>query len=332
MKTLILFIIPMLLFSAIGNVTIVRGEANILRADQLFGIKKGTPIHKGDIIHTYKRAKVGIRLKDNTNITIGVSSKVAIKDFLYNEHNTSLSMHFTKGFFRTITGKIGKLAPTKVHLTTKTATLGIRGTTIVGHITDEQEMIACLDGAISVEANGGGVEFPATNYTQIIHPNPPTIPQKACAKEISFFYKGLLEKVSFTSFGDQILKKDNPAALKALKTFREEKYEESLAQFDTLLIHNPCSSILHFYKGRSAYELGLMDVAGEAFENVLAYDPNHIKSLFFMAEINLELHRIKRALNLFKRVAKSKEKQFKNYRKLAIEHLNKLNRTQKDSK
>jgi hypothetical protein len=314
MKLIIFLIVPILLFSSIGKVVQLKGNANLLRNNKLIPIYKGIPLSKGDAIHTYKRAKVVISLNDNTNITIGVSSKVNLDEFIEDGNNSTLSMRFTKGFFRTITGKIGKLAPKKFHIKTKTATMGIRGTTIVGHVSDEKEIIACLDGAISVAANDGEVLFAKQNYTQILHPNPPTQPKKTCAKEIKFFYHGLLEKIDFDGKEERFRPEDSARIIEAVNVFRSGAYKQSLLALDQLLIENPCISILHFYRGRSLIHLKEYKMAIEAFKNVLAYDKSHTKSLFFMAEAYQALNQNKRALKLYRRVNQSRDAQFKNYR------------------
>ncbi len=66
-----------------------------------------------------------------------------------NNHKVELNM--IEGTFRTITGKIGKFAPKRFNLKTKSASIGIRGTQIVMSISPNEEKIFCTEGKIFVQ-------------------------------------------------------------------------------------------------------------------------------------------------------------------------------------
>lgn len=89
-------------------------------------------------------------------------------------------MNFSNGFFKTITGKIGKINPSKFKLNTKSASIGIRGTQII-MTTDSVagDFIACTSGEISVTSNltGNSVIVPSGNFTKIVPGVNPTIPE-----------------------------------------------------------------------------------------------------------------------------------------------------------
>ena len=64
-------------------------------------------------------------------------------------------MHSRHGFFRSVTGEIGKLAPERFRVTTKSATIGIRGTDFEGYTGGEKERFICNRGAIFIQTPQG---------------------------------------------------------------------------------------------------------------------------------------------------------------------------------
>lgn len=181
----IYFILSLLnVYASIGKITFVNGTANILREEKNLIAKLGDDILSKDIINTEENSKLQIIFNDKTVITIGNKSKFSINDYYYNENNSKeskLDMNFSNGFFKTITGKIGKINPSKFKLNTKSASIGIRGTQI-SMTTDAVagDFIACTSGEISVTSNltGTSVIVPSGNFTKIvpgINPTPPEV-------------------------------------------------------------------------------------------------------------------------------------------------------------
>ncbi|WP_455756195.1 FecR domain-containing protein [Sulfurimonas sp.] len=177
---LLIMIFSISLFASIGRVSAVNGEAQILRQQSTIAVVSGIELEEKDIISTKKSTKVQMIFNDGTTISVGSNSKFDIAEYLFDETNLEASktnFKFLKGAFKSITGKIGKIAPSKFKIKTRTATIGIRGTTIVG----DQGQIACTDGAITVTAKGITVDVPAGMITQTPPNAPPTppVPYKA---------------------------------------------------------------------------------------------------------------------------------------------------------
>lgn len=84
-------------------------------------------IQKTDTIHT-QEGKVKLLFQDTTVVSLGKNSSLQIEDFLLDSQNSRASFVTTKGVFKFVTGKIGRIAPQKFVIDTKTATIGIRGT------------------------------------------------------------------------------------------------------------------------------------------------------------------------------------------------------------
>jgi len=110
---------------------------------------------KGDKIITQNKTKVQIILNDDTTITIGSNSSFAFLDYTFDgTKNSSVSMKSTRGFFRSVTGQIGKLAPERFKVQTNLATIGIRGTDFSAQINENKALYRCYSGEIKVAFNG----------------------------------------------------------------------------------------------------------------------------------------------------------------------------------
>jgi len=143
-------------FASIGSVSLKKGVVSIQRGDSKIAAQNGTEILEKDSIETGKGSRVQIRFEDNTVISLGPLSEFKVEDYLYDEQKHKAKFGFAKGTFKAITGKIGKIAPQNFTLQTKTATIGIRGTIVVGALSDTGDVIGCLQGSIEVKPLSGG--------------------------------------------------------------------------------------------------------------------------------------------------------------------------------
>jgi hypothetical protein len=168
-----------LAFGAIGNVALVVGEANILRANTTLVVENGMALEEKDTLTTAKNAKVQLRFSDDTIISLGSEAEFSIETFVNDDTAPKAKFGIAKGAFGAITGKIGKLAPQDFALQTKTATIGIRGTHIRGRTGLSGDVISCLRGAISVTSlsTGQSVAVLAGQITRIAPGAPPAPPR-----------------------------------------------------------------------------------------------------------------------------------------------------------
>jgi len=151
---LIIFFGSTTLWAGIGNIMAFKGHVDVLRDTEKISAKMGMEIKQKDKILTQKSSRIQIMLKDKTVITVGSNSEFSFDEYFFDgTKNSKIKMSATKGFFRSLTGKIGKIAHKNFKLKTKSATIGIRGTDFWGEIGIKKEIIACINGAISVEVN-----------------------------------------------------------------------------------------------------------------------------------------------------------------------------------
>ncbi len=153
MKKIVLFlIITVNIFASIGNIMAIRGNAEVYRtSNKTLTAKSGMKILQQDEINTKARTKVQVMLKDNTVITIGANSSFKFSSYKFDgTKNSSLNMKINRGFFRAVTGRIGKIAPKRFRIKTVSATIGIRGTDFSARITDKLEHFSCHSGKIRI--------------------------------------------------------------------------------------------------------------------------------------------------------------------------------------
>jgi hypothetical protein len=183
---LLLLLVPTLLFSDIGKIIAKRGDVQILRNTKYIPANIGTALLEKDSVVSKSNAKAQILFKDETIVTIGKDAVFKIDEYLFEQgKEPKITMSFAKGAFRSITGKIGKIAPKKFKLKTKTATMGIRGTQILFKTDGAHDEIACTEGSISVEGTDGTqVEVKAGSITTVDAGKAPTPPRAYEPEEI----------------------------------------------------------------------------------------------------------------------------------------------------
>lgn len=136
-------------WSNIGNVAALKGDANIFRNSKTLKIKSGMSLEVKDKIVTSSQSRVQVILKDDTVVTIGPDSSFVFDAYTFGtKANSQVAMHIDRGFFRSVTGKIGKLAPERFKVKTVSATIGIRGTDFSALVSDNEEIISCYRGSI----------------------------------------------------------------------------------------------------------------------------------------------------------------------------------------
>ncbi|MCF6310246.1 MAG: FecR family protein [Sulfurimonas sp.] len=161
MKTILLTILLLStqLFANVATITALRGQADIQRTGNNISASLGASLEEKDNILTQDNTKLQIIFKDETIISIGKNSDFSISEYLFEDNQTPIAkFSMLKGAMRTITGHIGDIAPQKFSVTTRTATIGIRGTNfsvVVGE--DGSYQAYCTYGAISVTI--AGIEY-----------------------------------------------------------------------------------------------------------------------------------------------------------------------------
>jgi len=156
MKNLLLLCVSAIaLFADIGTVAALRGSADVERNSNKQAAHSGMPILAHDLVHTYDKSRMQVKMVDQSVITIGPKSTFSFEEYTLDGANSVATMQVKRGFFRSVTGKIGKVAPDRFKIKTRAATIGIRGTDFGGFVSQESEQIACYRGEIVVTTVDG---------------------------------------------------------------------------------------------------------------------------------------------------------------------------------
>ena len=118
----------------IARVLNVKGAAILTREGNSIGLVKDNWLYKNDRIVTKKKSSLEIKLVDNSFVNIGELSDLYMVDLVYDpiKKDGYIDLKLVTGAFRMISGNIAKLGPDLMKIDLPTATVGIRGTSIVG--------------------------------------------------------------------------------------------------------------------------------------------------------------------------------------------------------
>ena len=123
----------------IGSVKTLKGEAALLREGRKIVPERGTRLYQSDILQTGKDGAMGIILRDDTALSIGPSSELALKEFVFQPKEGLFSSvtRFVRGTLVYISGRIARLSPNSVKVETPVGIAAVRGTKLLVKI-DEQ--------------------------------------------------------------------------------------------------------------------------------------------------------------------------------------------------
>ena len=155
-------------FASIGQITAVSGTASIERNQAQIMAKAGLKIEEKDIIHTGAKTQVQIIFNDKTTVTLGSNTNFIVNTYEFSDSaNSKAEFQLTKGFLKSVSGKIGKLAPERFKIKTKTATIGIRGTTFTIVTNDKFTRLATFKGATYLTDNATGATYDVPKDKQL---------------------------------------------------------------------------------------------------------------------------------------------------------------------
>ncbi len=172
-----------------GRVEEIKGTAWAQTGDeQPRKLEKGSPIYVTDKITTEAGATVQLRFEDNTKFIIGADSVLVIEQFIFKKPDqaNSFSSRVLQGTFRFITGLIALEKPEAMEVNTPVATIGIRGTHVIGEATRTSATIILMEpedapprksviqvanpfGSVIIDEPGFGTEIP----DEFSPPSPP---------------------------------------------------------------------------------------------------------------------------------------------------------------
>lgn len=188
--------------AAVGTVTELKGSASAQRADEPEReLSVGADIHVDDVINTAADATIKLRFADETQFELGnnASFRVDAYDFDADADSGGFSARVLKGAFRFVTGLVARKQPESFQVQTAVATIGIRGTNVIGEADATSSTIILLAeedgsvGAINVSNEFGAVDIDQADYgTEIPDEfSPPSPPRRMQMNTIQNLTRGL---------------------------------------------------------------------------------------------------------------------------------------------
>ncbi|MDM0012319.1 FecR domain-containing protein [Variovorax sp. J22P168] len=117
-----------------GLVKSVRGEVQLLGGGaEPRAAAAGDALSPIDRLQTGKDSGASVVLRDGTQLVVGPSSRLDLKQFHFDSttHDGGMLLSLLRGSLRMVTGLIGKTHPDAVRVETQTAVIGIRGTDFI---------------------------------------------------------------------------------------------------------------------------------------------------------------------------------------------------------
>lgn len=163
-----LIVILMLCLASWADIAVVgavRGEFKVIRNGSELLLKSGERLQVGDRLFTGKGGYAQVVFVDETILTLGSGADFHIDDYGFGESAPRAKFVSLKGAFRAISGEIGKIAPEKFTVKTRTATMGIRGTRLLAVHVTEDELFCCLSGEVIVYNEKDSTVLRAAEFT-----------------------------------------------------------------------------------------------------------------------------------------------------------------------
>lgn len=123
-----------------GHVKVAKGGVSIHRGGQTLPAPVGATVQTGDVVTTGADGSVGITFLDNSLLSAGPNSVLAIDRFAFDSttHQGSFESSLRKGTLAVVSGKLAKQSPDAMKVRTPAAVLGVRGTEFLVRTGDPQ--------------------------------------------------------------------------------------------------------------------------------------------------------------------------------------------------
>jgi len=112
----------------------VEGTVTVVREGNDLPVTRGEKLYKADQILTGRDSAIEMKLLDGSFINLGELADMFIEELVYDpiKKDGFMDIKVAIGAFRIVSGSIAKLGPDLMQLKIPTATIGIRGTGLVG--------------------------------------------------------------------------------------------------------------------------------------------------------------------------------------------------------
>ena len=117
----------------VGEIKVVPGAAHLERGNARLPVKVGMPVQESDKVVTGTDGTVGITFADNSLLSVGPSSVLAIDRYVFDSttHAGQFDSTLSRGTLAVISGKMVKQSPDAMRVRTPSAIMGVRGTEFI---------------------------------------------------------------------------------------------------------------------------------------------------------------------------------------------------------
>jgi hypothetical protein len=114
---------------SIGSTTVVQNQVSRELAGASGPLAVGDAVYRSEVVKTGVDSSTKLVFLDSTNLAVGPTSRIVLDRFVYAGAPSAekVAVNLAKGIFRFTTGELDKRAYT---ITTPTAAIGVRGTTL----------------------------------------------------------------------------------------------------------------------------------------------------------------------------------------------------------
>ena len=117
----------------VGSLRNLKGPVFLLRDGVERTISRPERLYEGDVLRTGPGGSLGLLLRDDTSISLGPESRVALEHFRFApaQRELGLVVRLFRGTMAFVSGIVARLAPDSVKVEAPVATVGVRGTTFL---------------------------------------------------------------------------------------------------------------------------------------------------------------------------------------------------------
>lgn len=117
----------------VGQIKTAKGAVHIERGGQQVPATVGARLRQSDTVVTGADGSVGITFVDNSLLSAGPNSTLAIERYAFDSttHAGAFDTRLSRGTLAVVSGKIAKQSPDAMTVKTPAAILGVRGTEFV---------------------------------------------------------------------------------------------------------------------------------------------------------------------------------------------------------
>jgi hypothetical protein len=126
--------------ATVGRVKTAVGSVRVQRGAQPLGVIAGLQLQQGDVIITGADGSAGIVFADDSRLSVGPNTTLAIDKFVFDPttHRGSLQTSLKQGTLAAVSGKLARQSPEAMTIRTPVAVMAVRGTRVLVRASDGQ--------------------------------------------------------------------------------------------------------------------------------------------------------------------------------------------------